>query len=48
MPDFFHCVHEIVKSYSLALGRRLRHARQELKEAEEVLARRPGTAPRGS
>lgn len=26
MPDFFHCVHDIVKSYSLAIGRRLRHA----------------------
>lgn len=39
MPDFFHCVHEIVKSYSLAMGRRLRQARQDLKHAEEVLAR---------
>jgi hypothetical protein len=39
MPDFFHCMHEIVKSYSLAMGRRLRQARQELKHAEEVLAR---------
>jgi hypothetical protein len=39
MPDFFHLVHEIVKSYSLAMGRRLRQARQDLKHAEEVLAR---------
>src|SRR5712691_2047186 len=42
MPDFFHCVHEIVKRYSLAMGRRLRHARQELKHAEEMLARHVG------
>jgi hypothetical protein len=39
VPDFFHLMHEIVKSYSLALGRRVRQARQELKHAEEVLAR---------
>ena len=30
MPDFFHVVHEIVKSYSLALGQRWRYAQQEL------------------
>src|SRR6266699_5392490 len=42
MPDFFHCVHEIVKSYSLALGRRVRHAAKELKEAKEALARLQG------
>lgn len=29
MPDFFHLVHDIVKSYSLALGQRLKQARQE-------------------
>ena len=48
MPDFFHVVHEIVKSYSLALGQRLRQAHQERTQAKEALARRPGTAPRGS
>jgi Family of unknown function (DUF6399) len=42
MPDFFHVVHEIVKSYSLALGRRVRQANKELKEAQEALARRQG------
>src|SRR5215510_5350699 len=42
MPDFFHVVHEIVKSYSLALGQRWRHAQQELTKATEVLARRQG------
>src|SRR5437870_342977 len=30
MPDFFHLVHEIVKSYSLAVGRRLRQAHKDL------------------
>jgi hypothetical protein len=39
MPDLFHLVHDIVKSYSLALGRQLRQARQELRTAEEKLRR---------
>jgi hypothetical protein len=42
MPDFFHVVHEIVKSYSLAIGQRWQHAQQELTKATEVLARRQG------
>jgi hypothetical protein len=42
IPDFFPLVHEIVKSYALAMGRRLRQAQQDLKHAEEVLARRQG------
>ena len=42
MPDFFHVVHAIIKSYSLALGRHLRHAHQELKAATEALARLQG------
>jgi Family of unknown function (DUF6399)/IclR helix-turn-helix domain len=42
MPDFFHVVHDIVKSYSLAIGQRLRHARQELTKAQAALARRQG------
>src|SRR5882724_521368 len=45
MPDCFHFVHEIVKSYSLALGRRVRQARQDLKHAEERLARHVARAP---
>jgi hypothetical protein len=44
MPDFFHVVHEIIKSYSLAIGRCVRHAHQELKKAEEALARLQGLA----
>src|SRR5262245_19845789 len=42
MPDFFHCVHEIVKSYSLALGRRVRPAPKALTAAQEALARLQG------
>ena len=42
MPDFFHFMHDIVKSYSLALGRRMRHAHTELLEAREALARLQG------
>ena len=42
MPDFFHVAHEIVKSYSLAIGQRWRHAQQELTKATEALARRQG------
>ena len=39
MPDCFHVVHEIVKSYSLAIGRRLRQAHKERKHVEEGLKR---------
>ena len=42
MPDFFPLVHDIVKSYSIAIGRRLRQAQQELTHAEERLTRRQG------
>jgi hypothetical protein len=42
MPDFFHVAREIVKSYSLAIGQRWRHAQQELTKAKEALARRQG------
>jgi hypothetical protein len=42
MPDFFHCVHAIVKRYALARGRRVRHAHQALTEAQEALARLQG------
>lgn len=37
MPDFFHFVHDIVKSYALAIGRRLRQAQTDLKQAEAML-----------
>jgi len=38
MPDFFHVTHEIVQSYSLAIGRHLRQAHQNLTKATEALA----------
>jgi Family of unknown function (DUF6399)/IclR helix-turn-helix domain len=40
MPDFFHCMHDLVKSYSLPIGQRVRHAHQELTKAKEALVRR--------
>jgi hypothetical protein len=51
MPDFFHFLHDIVKSYSRALGQRVRQAHQEYKKAPEALARcqgRPPAAPGAS
>jgi hypothetical protein len=45
MPDFFHLVHDIVKSYSLAIGQQLRHAQQELTHAEEQLTKCQSLAP---
>jgi len=38
IPDLFHLIHELVKSYSLAIGSRLRQAQQALKQAQERLA----------
>lgn len=37
MPDVFHLVHDIVKSYSLTRGRRLQQARQEWHRATDGL-----------
>jgi Family of unknown function (DUF6399)/IclR helix-turn-helix domain len=45
MPDFFHCMHDLVKSSALSLARHVRHARQELRKAEEVC--RKHTGPEG-
>jgi len=42
MPDFFHFMHDIVQSYSLALGRRMRQAHTALLKAQEALARLQG------
>ena len=41
MPDFFHVIHDIVKSYALAIGRHVRQAQQELAKATETLTRLP-------
>jgi len=38
IPDVFHRIHDLVKSYALSLGSRLRQARQALRQAQE---RRP-------
>src|SRR5262249_3441637 len=48
MPDFFHFVHDIVKSYALAIGRRLRQAHQDLQHAEAGLERHRGATPGAS
>jgi hypothetical protein len=44
MPDFFHFMHDIVKSYSLAMARQVRQAHQARTQAEAVLARHPELA----
>jgi hypothetical protein len=45
MPDFFPCVHDIVKTYALTIGQRLHHAQQELAHAEARLTRRQERGP---
>ena len=50
IPDFFHLMHDIVKSYSFTLAQQVRQAHKALKHAAEVLARhagRPQPAPHG-
>lgn len=46
IPDVFHLVHDIVKSYSLAIGRQLRQARRALQQAEDRLQRHREREPR--
>jgi Family of unknown function (DUF6399)/IclR helix-turn-helix domain len=38
MPDFFHCMHDLVKSYSLTIAQRVHQAHKQLKAAEQALA----------
>jgi hypothetical protein len=38
IPDLFHLIHDLVKSYSLAIGSHLRQAQQALNQARERLA----------
>ena len=38
IPDLFHLMHEVAKSYALAIFRRLRQAQQTLTQAQERLA----------
>jgi hypothetical protein len=47
MPDFFHCRHDLVKSHSLPISQRLRHAQQELMKATEAMVRHQGP-PQGA
>jgi len=39
IPDLFHLINDLVKSYSLAIFGRLRHARQALSHAQESLTK---------
>ena len=48
MPDVFHLIHELVKSYSLAICGRLRQARQALKQAQEHLSTSQASPPSGA
>ncbi|HEY5864982.1 MAG TPA: DUF6399 domain-containing protein [Candidatus Tectomicrobia bacterium] len=47
IPDVFHLTHELVKSYSLAILGRLRHARQALSQAQERLRKSQEIDPSG-
>jgi hypothetical protein len=42
MPAFFHGLHDMSKSYALAIGRPRRPAHQDRTTAQEALARRQG------
>jgi hypothetical protein len=46
IPDVFHLLHDIVKSYALASGRQLRQARQEWQKAQDGLQRHQEREPR--
>ena len=48
IPDLFHLIHDLVKSYSLAILGRLRHARQTLSQAQERLRMCQGSDPSGA
>src|SRR3989475_7277793 len=45
VPDLFHLIHELVKSYSLAIGSRLRQARQAFRQAQEPLSQGQASSP---
>lgn len=48
IPDLFHLIHELVKSYSLAIFGRLRQARQALRQAQESLEKCQACDPSGA
>ena len=45
IPDFFHLVHELVKSYSLSIGRQCKQAQKALEKAEKVLEKARHRSP---
>src|SRR5262249_47353832 len=48
IPDVFHLIHDLVKSYAWAMLGRLRHARQALSQAQERLRLCQGADPSGA
>jgi hypothetical protein len=48
IPDLFHLIHELVKSYSWAILGRLRHAQQALSQAQERLRTYQASDPSGA
>src|SRR6266852_7702601 len=48
MPEVFHRIHELVKSYALSMCDRLRHARQALRQAQEHLSTCQASHPSGA
>src|SRR6266704_2615237 len=48
IPDLFHLIHELVKSYSLSICGRLRQARQALSQAQEHLRTCQASHPSGA
>ena len=48
IPDFFHLVHELVKSSSLSIGRRLTQSQKALEKAEAVLEKAQRHSREGS
>ena len=45
IPDLFHLLHDLVKSYSLAIHRQLHQARQVLSQAQDRLDKCEGSTP---
>ena len=48
IPDLFHLIHELVKSYALSICGRLRQARQALSQAQEHLRTCQASHPSGA
>jgi len=48
IPDVFPLIHDLVKSYALAISGRLRQARQALRQAQEHLRECQGSNPSGA